>query len=363
VALVALVGVSCKKQEEQRTFTATLGSGEWIDDYADGGEKLYLTDQRKLWFEAGDQVVLASVDYDDPSRSGWNRFEATEAGVTTHFTLCEGETLDPNLTGKRDAFFAYYPGDAGMVTFNWDSTGYGTTPEIYNHETYPNYGRFTLDTVQQYRSIAGVTAIPARALYAAAKDETATTWSNTNFNFAMIGGLLDLSFYNPLEAGGFDTMYVQRIVVTDTMLHLTGDVYMRIDRVDPGRLEQLILYYNHDDVNYMRQLQQYIDYVGYRVPGIHEGNLGLRHSLTLDCTAENPEGVLLNTTKAEANHFVFGVRPAAFCKGLIIDVYFKDKEGNEHHYQNGTSVNNMIKPSHRLIFSPLKIKKAYLVND
>lgn len=346
IALVALVGTSCKKQEEKLSFTASLGDGEWKTD-----DKLYLID-KKMWFEELDQVMLCNVDYDDPEASSMGRFYATADGIQTTFLPVGGSTTLDN--GKLDAFFAYYPGEEGMCSFDFE----GTTNEHYHQgETYYNYGCFRLAPVQEYRTVASGTAVPKKALYAAAKDENTSTWQGAHFSFSPIGGLLRLKFYNPT------TSVVKSIKVTDPNLNLVGNVYLCIDKVDPYALEQLLLNYNPDSDLYKARLAAYCHEIGYRVPGHNEGPNGdldlnpeLSHELTLNCdNDENPGGVTIGTTKNTATEFVFGVRPAAFYNGIIIDVVY-ETAGVEHHYHiDATGTNLMIKPAYVKKISALQL--------
>lgn len=334
IALVALVGTSCKKQEAKLTFTATMGDGEWKTE-----DKLYLADNKKMWFEVGDQVMLCNVDYDDPTQSTSGRFEALEEGMSTTFGPVGGTTTLDN--GKLDAFFAYYPGEEGMCSFDFE----GTSGEIYHPETYYNYGCFKLAPVQEYRTVANGTAVPKKALFAAAKDETASTWQGAHFSFTPIGGLLRLKFYG-------SGVTVKSVKVEDPSRNLVGDVYLCIDKVDPFEMEQMLLNYNPDSQIYLNTLAAYCKKIGYRVPGHNEGenhdvdlNPDLSHVLTLNCVnADFPSGVAIGTSSSTATEFVLGVRPAAFYKGMILDVVY-EKGGSEHTLHIDASGQNlMIKP-------------------
>jgi hypothetical protein len=355
IALVALVGTACKKQEEKRTFTASLGDGEWKTD-----EKLYL-EGRKMWFEENDQVILCNVDYDDPEASCSDLFYAEADGVSTTFAPVNGSTTLNNV--KLDAFFAYYPGGVGpdgvtpMASFDWD----GTSGEIYHPEHQPNYGCFKLLPRQDYRTISGNVYIPKYTLYAAAKDETATKWEDTHFNFSPIGGIFNMKFFHTKQY--CNEIWVDSIQLTDPQRNLVGNVYLRIDRVDPITLEQLILNYNPNSQLYLNDLEDYIRYVGYRVPGIHEGNTDLSHTLTLNClTPETPTGVKVSLDKNNPTQFVLGVRPAAFYAGLTIDMWFHDENGTPHHYQKSTTTNCLVKPNYVTSLATLKVANTNILN-
>ena len=344
VALVALVGTSCKKQEERISFKATLGELESED-------KLYLVG-KKFWFQAGDQVRMFNVQKEVFGQSSMGLFEANAEGLTTDFVPVGGSTeMTPQ---KKDVFFAYFPGEEDMVSPFMDNNGeiygqYGTGHQV------PNYVKFTLKNEQDYRTVGveNAVAIPAQALYAAAKNESAANINGADFTFDLIGGVLTLKFYNNTSV---DSLFVDSIRVKDKDRFLTGDVWMRVDRVDPAHLARLFKLYNPESQSYMRELANYIEYVGYRVPGYHEGNTNLSESIKLNCPS-----VLLGKTKETATQFVLGVRPLGLAKGMVIDVYMNDGHNGTYHYQKDTNVDCTIAPAMIRNINPLKITDATLI--
>jgi len=340
LALVALVGTSCKKQEERISFKATLGELEFESE-----DKLYLVG-KKFWFQAGDQVRMFNVQKEVFGQSSMGLFEANAEGLTTDFVPVGSETdMDVN---RKDVFFAYFPGESQMVSPFMDNSG-----EIYGqygqgHQV-PNYVKFTLENTQTYRTVGAedAIAIPERALYAAAKNESAANINGADFTFDLIGGVLTLKFYNNTSV---DSLFVDQITVRDKDRFLTGDVWMRIDRVDPAHLARLFKLYNPESQSYMRELANYIEYVGYRVPGLDEGNTNLSNTITLNCPS-----VKLGKTKETATQFVLGVRPLGLAKGMVIDVYMNDGNGSTYHYQKDTNVDCTIAPAMIRNISPLKM--------
>lgn len=338
VAFVALIGTSCKKQEEKVWFSATLPELQSED-------KLYLVG-KKLWFEVGDQVRMFNVKNEVYGQSDMAIFAAKTEGLTTTFEYVSGD-ITPT---RKDAFFAYFPGEAAAVTDFMDNSGeqYGQYGE--GHQV-PNYVCFKLQPKQEYRVLpSGDLAIPAMSLYCAAKNETAGNITGADFTFDYIGGVLSLKFYNN---GVAPELYMDSIKVTDKRYFLCGNVFMRIDRVDPAKLARLFNLYDLNSMHYMQELNQYVEYVGYRVPGYDEGHTGnaeLSTTLTLTCPS-----VKLGKTKADATPFIMGIRPLALLQGFTIDAYLNDGNGAVYHYYKTTDANCKVEPGMVRSISALKM--------
>lgn len=307
LALVAVVGTSCKKAEKVQSFQATLG-----EMVVEGEEKMSI-EGVKIVFEENDPMVLYNVNEEEASLSVYGRYHAVGSG--TSVTFVADDPMDN--TTMMDAFFGYYPGNQ-------------CAPDLGNN----NHCYFELQPTQTYRTRSNNTPmVPANGLYAACKDTEHSELANAHFSFQQIGGILKLKLYTSTGKK------VKSITITDKDLYLSGFVSMNIAEVDPVELTYLVDNYNEDNEAFMDRLNQYINRVEYSVCYTVDDYVDYLPSKSV--TLEMPNGVTLGTNAATATTFYIGLRPLALWRGFEVDVTYTD---NTHAALIQTTANNKIKP-------------------
>lgn len=302
VALVALAFTSCKKDDNNaKSFYAYPGEVAFEED---GADKAYINGS-VLMMEAGDEVMLYNIDNVNAANSVYGLYTTDATGTPVHFTYQEGPIA--NNGTKMDAFFAFYPG--GIVD----------NSQLAND----NYAVFSIPKEQVYREVNGVSTLPANGWAMAAKDDTHANIADANFKFQTImGGLC-------LKLTSTSGKTVRSLEVTDNGSPITGDVHLKIHKVNPNTLTSLINSYNPTDDTFLANLQSYIHEAGYYVDGANKGQ-----RISLNCG----NGVALNGKTPKP--FYVCVRPAAFYYGFSISVNFTDGT----HALIETSKNKMVKP-------------------
>jgi hypothetical protein len=320
--MLVLVGTSCKKTETTQSFKGILQGMTYEE--ADGS-KMYVEGSNAM-FEQNDHVMLFNVNPANPTSSTAGLFYADMNGQESDFYEVAGhegelETVKP----QGNSWFAYYPGDLA----------------------YPNLDRqnrcyFRLDTEQNYRTVAGNPVIPV--MYAASADRSSshTNLTNTEFVFQQIGGAMGIKLYNPAGA-----KTVRRITLTDNALHLAGYLSLKVDKINPITMTNLIEYYDNTQAD---EVRAYCREIGYDIVMPTEDHTAIsdyfepNYTITLDC---GEEGIAIGTTKPASPNFYFGLRPMALTEGYVMVVEFTDGS-----YKTINSVkNNKIKPGHIKVFS------------
>lgn len=312
VAVLAVVGTSCKKKEEAVTCTASFAELQ----YEEGDAKSYYVGTRLQW-ETTDRVVIFNTDNTDNVFEGVYR--PTGNGNNVSLTPVGGGLEQTNSLG---AFYAFYP--ANVVDGGYQA---GSATPDGEHVT----ARFLLPKEQQYRTVNGQPVIPTNGLACAAKDASASKLSNAHFNILPICGVLDFKFYTPVAGKKVDY-----ITVEDKHFNTTGYVDLYIDMIDSEDLTRWINNFSLEQ-SYLTQLAQYKEEIGYYIPELAE-NPDLGNMVTLQCG-----GVNLSTNKNNPTHFYVAMRPAACYSGMRVKIYFTD--GTYANAINST-YNNMIKPNH-----------------
>lgn len=297
VALLVMVGTSCKKSETKQVFTGTLQDFR-VESVDLDDSKTYIEGTTPM-FEIGDKVMLFNLNYSNPTASQAALYQATASGHSTSFEPVEEGISNAN----QGAFFAYYPGDHCY-------------PALSSTE---NRAYFKLDTIQYYRTIGSSPVMPEHAMFGASRDADAANIGDAEFTFYQVGGVMNLKLYHA------DGKSVKSIVVEDKYFHLTGFVSMRVDKVNPIVLTGLLENYDINNPASMSEVDSYIHTVGYHAyqanPHVAEaGYFDPKMTVTLDCGA----GVPIGTTKATATNFYIGVRPLAFAYGFTITVNYTD---------------------------------------
>lgn len=289
VALVALAFTSCKKKENSQAFAFNHSIEQLVSD--EGSlEKAYVDDNFKVQLEDGDRVYIFNVMNETGEGSNSGRYKVS------------GQTLINEIgeagSSTSGNYYAFYPGD-----------------NVDTHLSNENRATFTLDPTQTCTVNAdGKPMVPAGALYMAAKDETATSITQSFFNFKNICGVLSLKFYSP------SGKTVKSIAITDKTFNLVGDVTLKIHEVDPVYMTTLFRNYN-DSPEYLAELNAYKSRLGYQISG------DVRNTVVLDCS----QGVQLGQTKEDATRFFIVLRPLALLNGCDIVITFDDDDTYEIH--------------------------------
>ncbi len=308
LGVVALVATSCNKQETtakvyrgvnfDETFVVETGNG------FDGG-RVYIDDNYRVSFEEGDLAMFFNVDDADAANSQAALYKVTTAGNNPEFEPNQSDvTIDDEM---MDAKYAFYPGQ------NVDKD------QLANE----NRAIFKLDPVQNYR--AG--KISKDALYMAAKIDNA---DNDVFAFRNICGVLVMKFYSP------SGKTVENIAITDNNLNLTGDVTLKVNKVDPA---ELMDFFRNFDSATAAEIAALKDDLGYSVDV--SGN-----TVTLDGI-----NTTLGTTAADAETFYFVLRPLACMNGFDMVITFDDATTKTI----STTRDNRIKPNTLRVFPALSV--------
>ena len=295
MGVVALLATSCNKNKETATITTVnqemeVVAGEWND-----GEKVQLNpSNNQLYFEEGDLLTLFRIAEGEAS---------TYADYTPALTQVDNTTWTPvgEALAEGGDLYAFCPGGSSYIT-----------PNLANE----NRATFKVPAMQNYRE----NTCPTEGFFMASKLEA----GQTAFYFRNICGLLWLKLYSP------NNRVVKSIVVTDKKgHHLSGDVTLKIDKVNPTTLTSLYRNYSDTNPSYAQTLAAYIEESGYEV-----ANAG--STMTLNCG----DGVQIGTTSGTATSFYMTLRPLALRGGFDVTI-----SGDDWSYTMSTTKNNIIGPS------------------
>lgn len=293
---LAFFASSCKKSEEKQAVQVILPEFEEVVVDDDNEGKAYIDFQQggKFYWNGLDEIMVYNVD----NRNGEN----TEKSLCATDATAEGQTLTQffyvsgdEFTPRKNHYFVFYPVSritTGTDHLNIDNREYFDVPEVQN---------YTLDPTNTY-------AIPDPNAMALAVEVDRL---NAPFTMKHIFGVVRVNLKGNAA--------VDRIVITDKTVHLTGTVSMKIHEVNMNTFSSLMNMYNYDNLTdhnstYYQQWYAYNQSLGYEA---QSDDMGM--SVTLDCTTVNPEGVQLDPDNKTA--FYFMMRPGALLGGFYIDVY------------------------------------------
>lgn len=155
MALVALAFTSCKKDQKNPSFVASVQKLAYIND-----DKTII-DNSSISFEVGNTITVYNLN-SDPELSQYAHFVTVESGNTVRFEKVGDEPFDVNM--MDGGFRAFYPGGSGVNG-------------LYTNQVYrPNQ-------------------IPRNALPMAAIEHEATNINDVHFNFQCIFGVWSLRLY------------------------------------------------------------------------------------------------------------------------------------------------------------------------
>jgi hypothetical protein len=327
IAVVALAFTSCKKNNDEDQAQSCMGYTEQFMSVDEGLEKVYLDENNMIYFEEKDTILVYNIDQNtspENLRSQAAFYRAKSSGNSVSFgrlKVAPGGYENTMNKDMKDAFYAFYPGQ--NVTFNrHSSTSYMDD----------NFSTFRLDATQEYRNVSGKILVPKRALYMAAKEVPASgSLNDVQFGFRNICGILSMKMYH-----GSGEVYVKSIAIRDRAFNLVGDVYLKINAIDPDELTSLLQNYDYTNPSYVAWLNQYKDEIGYMVT-----NAG--RTVTLNCGAD---GVKLGKNQSNASRFLVVLRPLALRDGCDITVTYKiGAEGEWQEAQIHSSISNTIRPN------------------
>lgn len=314
MGVVALLATSCTKKEDKAMVYRGYSYDAQFETEAanfDAPTRAYIDNTYRMMFEANDQVMLFNIDNTTAANSEMALYQVVADGYQPEFTPYQaGVEISDEM---KDAKYAFYPGNNVVKDM-----------AVLANE---NRCVFKLLPTQVYRELSGTPVIPQEALYMAAKIDNA---NETNFAFRNICGVLVMKFYSPTAKT------ITSIKVTDHALHLTGDVTLKVNEVDPALMMDLFRNYPGNE----SAINDYKDQVGYSVD--HYG-----YDMTLDCGT----GVTLGTTAADADTFYFVLRPLALSNGFDMEITFSDSTTKT------LTVNkdNTIKPNTLRVFPALSV--------
>lgn len=293
---LAFFASSCKKSEEKQAIQVNLPEFEEVivDDDNEGKAYVDFGQSGRFYWNANDQIMVYNVD----NRNGEN----TEKGVYATDADAEGQSTTrffyesgDEMTPRKNHYFVFYPVSKiinGTAHLNSDNREYFDVPAVQN---------YTLDPLNQY-------AIPDPDAMAMAVEVDRL---NTPFTMNHIFGVVRVNLVGNAA--------VDRIVITDKTVHLTGTVSMKIHEVNMNTFSSLMDMYNYNDLinhssTYYQQWYAYNQSLGYQA---QSDAMGM--SVTLDCTTVDATGVQLHPTVKKP--FYFMMRPGALLGGFYIDVY------------------------------------------
>ena len=301
MGVVAMLATSCnKKNEETATIQTFNQSFEVVDsDFGIGeGERVqYVPSSNKLYFEDGDRLTLFRINSNPALSAAATYIPAlTQVDNTTWTPMDQSSELP-----TEGDLYAFCPGGASYVS-----------PQLSNE----NRATFKLPSTEFYRE----NTCPVEGFFMASKLEE----GQDAFYFRNICGLLRLKLYSP------NNRVVTSIVIKDKAHHLSGDVSLKIDKVDPETLTSLYQNYDPSSDSYLATLNEYIQESGYTV-------INANDQITLNCG----NGVQLGTTSATAANFYITLRPLALRAGCVITINCADG----YSYTIDSNKNNIIGPN------------------
>ena len=275
IALMALAFTSCKKTETEEkehhsTFKATIEDFEYED--ADG-EKAYIGQNLRVYFEDDDVCMAFNMSEDDPLSSHCATYEVVnnDNGTAT-FQNCDlGEVAEDML----DAYYAFYPGN--IVTN--DGIEHHVITELSEGE---NKMKFYVSPSQTYRE----DMVSRNALIMAAMVDDVDHLSEAHFSFRNLFGVLRLQPYEAAQRS------VTSIEIVDNTFTLTGWVELIIPEIGVSKGD------------------------GFNFIDFDKGG----NTVTLNCEVPVQLGVSKPTTPA----FNIVLRPLALSQGFHIIFSFDD---------------------------------------
>jgi hypothetical protein len=317
MALVALAVTSCKKQEEQATFTAS------IEDFVVevGEDRAYIDALNKIHFEMGDRLMIFNISVDSAEMSHCATYKAIADGNRVEFVNSGMGTVGVALDG---GYYAYYP--ATLVPDPDDDWGFVSDRIITELEFGQNKSKFYLAPEQEYRP----NMVARKDFYLAAHltQQQAPNLALANFMMKSVCGIWTLQPYDTQRRK------LTKIQIVDHAVALSGWVEVILPELNYDEMMAMFSNFNPDDPS---NLAAYAQRVGYRVEDASD-------TITLRLPAE---GVQLGANRATTPDFNVVLRPGALMRGF--DVIFTFEGGHQYikHISNGTAAQTNVIPNYR----------------
>ena len=309
-AVVALVAVSCKKNEGTKSFNVNVSelkgfqAGPSLD-----GSKAYFdpNDGYQFKWSEGDNLVIYNLasNYEE---SATGIFGLT-SGAGTHNATFEGGNIGDM---KNVGYFLFYNGEKAHRDLQED-----------NRET------FTVSAEQNYDPACK--ADPTAMVMACKVNQNQVAGTQVqNFTMQHIFGYLNVAIADNLDQN--NPKKVTSIVVTDAKWNLSGDVSLKLGEVDAETLDGLINQCESTNGGeaYLNALSTYLNTLGYIGQG--EGK-----SITMNCNN-------FQLPWRQWQYFFISLRPGALYKGFTVTINYNDGTSASHTFD--ANINYLIKPAY-----------------
>ena len=281
-AVVAFSASSCKKTEENASFTMRLTQVQGFND-------------DRAYIDVYDNCLLK-----------WNEDDALKV-----YNLAE------DYTESVVEEFVADPGAGGQTTTTFSGNPVGASKGVGFFFFYPSYmasgvleeGNRETFTVEDEQIYDEEFLFDPNSLVMARKVQN---------DFAEDGVMEHIFGFLHLKVTKGTAARIKSIVVTDLHHHLTGSMSLLIPAVNSETFETLYQECVAQDPSYASDLYDYLH------NQLHYEANGEGYTITLNCEdADNGEGVLVN---ADTQHFVISLRPGALWDGFTITVNYMDEQ-------------------------------------
>jgi len=304
MALLALAFTSCKKQEQQTSFKATVA--DFIVE--EGEDRAYIDAANKIHFEIGDRLMIFNISVDSAEMSHCATYKCIDDGNTVEFVNSGMGTVGVALDG---GYYAYYP--STLVSDGDDGFGGFVSDRVITElEFGENKSKFFVAPEQTYRTdVNGMPIISRKDFYLAGhrSHDEAPNLAVADFVMKSICGIWKLQPYDNRTT----PRSVTKIEI-ESPHHLTGWVEVIVPEIDDTEMEDLFYRYAANPTAVAGELATYLNRIGYNVT---EGG----NKVTLNMPAA---GVQLGKTRATTATFPIVLRPLALTYGATITFTFTD---------------------------------------
>jgi hypothetical protein len=304
MAMLALAFTSCKKQEVQTTFKASVA--DFIVE--EGENRAYIDGANKIHFEVGDRLMIFNISVDSGEMSHCATYKCIDDGNHVEFVNSGMGTVGWALDG---GYYAYYP--STLVSDGDDGFGGFTSDRVRTHlEDGDNMSEFFVAPEQTYRTDASGNPIISRKDFYLAGHNTQAEANNlgkADFTMKSVCGIWKLQPFDNRQ-----TPRSVRKIEIESPHHLSGWVNVIVPEIDDVEMKDLFNRYAANPTAVAGELAAYLVRIGYSVT---EGG----NKITLNM----PEtGVQLGKTRATTATFPIILRPLALTYGATITFTFTD---------------------------------------
>ncbi len=295
MALVALVATSCKKKEENVSFTAEIGLLQ-----ADDAERAYINPVTLATHWMGDeQVKIYNINESDPSQSVAQVYQLNTGGA--------GSSLIGSGIGYNTRYYAFCPAEMAI-----DFDGIYEKFDIKdNQPLFANPAEPGMYMV----TISG-TSLPLAAT---------CTYENTVFPFQHIFGIVGFRFKCQPEMIDNVPKFrrLESMTITDPNMFLSGYVTLKPNKINSDYLSEIMTAYkNGADFDEIARYQSYV--LSHEGEGLGYSAEGRGHSISYDL--RDAGGIQWNPNVEYVTVYV-AMRPGALAKGfnVSLDVFQEGK--------------------------------------